>query len=501
VKYSCDLVQDIYPLYEAGDLSPLVKEKVEEHLRECESCKSIYISGKGFEGNMELNEMESNIPESLDHRIRLSMKLRRMKILFTVLISVILFIGINLYQNQRHDVFSAYNHVYRGAEDLNHFIQAAPEASGKELSFLKNMFFEEMYEGIEKLTQSLNWYEKQKLRDSSIYIKQQSFYTTLDNLNLRKTDNRWDDIDQKTYDLLMQYAGEYMQEVEEDYRKFNDGYSSYIEQVDVKGLSGPLEEINKLTYTYNRFHKLPDQVQQLKENELKKRIASIFEVDHNDVNLDKYQAYTYRFEIKNRSIGGEVDAFTGYPIRMDYHGSVDTTGELLDINQVQNKVTMMLNSIYGVENQFSVEYLGINVNYSSNIDDKYYTFAYMPKFNSMPMYAFSNQSNTIYFDARSGEFRMMHSNRSIPFSSNYNESFKKVITTEQGLDVIQRKVSIEDKELVEKRKYKYIDTFVVYSSTSGELVPVHAYGLSEHDYTWRYINIENGKEEILYFEN
>jgi hypothetical protein len=501
VKYSCDLVQDLYPLYEDGDLSPSVKEKVEEHLRECESCKSIYISGKGFEDNKELNEMESNIPESLDHRILLSMKLRRMKILLTVLISVLLIIGINLYQNQRHEVFSAYHQVYRGAEELNHIIQAAPEASGEELSFLKNMFFEEMYEGIEKLTQSLNWFEEQKLRGSSIYIKQQSFYTTLDNLNLRKTDNRWDDIDQKTYDLLIQYAGEYMQEVEDDYRKFNDGYSSYLKQVDVKDLSGPLEEINKLTYTYNRFHKLPDQVQQLKENELKRRIASVFEVDHNDVNLDKYQEYIYRFEIKNRSIGGEVDAFSGFPINMDYYGAADTTGELLDVAQVQDKVTRMLNNIYGEEKRFSVEYLGINVNYSSNIDDQYYTFAYKPMFNSMPVYVFSNQSNMIYFDARSGDFRMMHSIRSIPFSLNYNESINKVITPEQGLDALKRKVDIEDKELVEKRKYEFIDTFVVYSSTSGGLVPVHAYGLSDHDSTSRYINIENGKEEILYFEN
>ena len=84
---------------------------------------------------------------------------------------------------------------------------------------------------------------------------------------------------------------------------------------------------------------------------------------------------------------------------------------------------------------------------------------------------------------------------------NDNESFNKVVTPEQGLDVLKRKVDLEDKELVEKRKYEFIDTFVVYSSTSGGLVPVHAYGLSDHDWTWRYINMENGKEEILYFQN
>lgn len=502
MKYSCDLVQDLYPLYEDGDLSPSVKEKVEEHLRECESCNSIYVSGKGFDDDkQQLNEMESNIPESLDNRIILSVKLRRMKFFITVLISVILIIAVNLYQNQRHEIFSTYNQVYRGAEELNHIIQNAPEASGKELSFLKNIFFEEMYEGIEKLTQSLNWFEEQELRDSNIFIKQQSFYNTLDNLNLRKNDDRWDEVDQKTYDLLVQYAKDYMQEVEDDYKKFNHGYSSYFEQVDVKNLSRPLEEINKLTYTYNRFHKLPDQVKQLKESEVKKRIASVFEAEHDDVSLDKYQEYIYRFEIKNRSISGEVDAFTGYPIEMDYYGTVDTTGEMLDVDQVQDKVTMMLNNIYGKEQQFAVEYLGINVNYSSNIDDQYYTFAFKPVIHSQPIYSFSDQSNRIYFDARSGDFGMMHSIHSIPFSLDFNENVNEVISTEQGLEILKRKVDIEDKELIEKRKYEFIDTFVIYSSTSGGLVLVHAYGLNDHDYDWRYINVENGKEELLYFEN
>ncbi|MGM0878719.1 MAG: zf-HC2 domain-containing protein [Bacillota bacterium] len=501
MKYSCDLVQDLYPLYEAGDLSPSVKEKVEEHLRECESCRSIYMSGKGFDDDKQLNEMESNIPGSLDNRIRLSMKLRRMKIFLTVLSSVILIIIVNLYQNQRHEVFSAYHHVYRGAEELNQIIQVAPEVSDKELSFLKDMFFEGMYEGVEKLTQSLNWFENQKLRGSSLYIKQQSFYTTLDNLNLRKTDGRWDDVDQKTYDLLVQYAGDYMQEVKEDYLKFNHGYSSYFETVDAKDLSRPLEEINKLTYTYNRFHKLPDQVQQLEENELKMKIAFVFQVDHEYVTLDKDQDYSYRFKIKNRSISGEVDAFSGYPIQMDFYGSPDMKGELLDVDQVQDKVTSLLNMIYGKDKRFSVEYLGINVNYSSNIDDKYYTFGFTPMFKSMPVYSFSDQSYMIYFDARSGDFRIMHSRDDIPLSLDFNANVNEKISPEQGLKVLKGKVEIEDKELVEKRKYEFIDTIVIYSSTSGGLVPVHAYGLSNHDSTWRYINIENGNEELLYYVN
>ncbi|WP_064093325.1 zf-HC2 domain-containing protein [Rossellomorea aquimaris] len=501
LKYSCELVQDLYPLYEAGDLSPSVKEEVEKHLQECEKCKSIYMSGIGFNDGISLNEIESTIPESLDNRIRLSMKLRRMRIYLMVLISVLVLIIVNVYQNHRYEVSSAYQNVYSGAEELNHIIHSVPETSVEELSFLKDMYSEGMYEGVGKLTDSLNWFEEIKLKGSTLFIEQQSFYTTLDNLYLRKTDGRWDDVDQKTHDLLIQYAEEYMHEVEEDYEKFNHGSRSYFETVDVEGLSSPLEEINGITYTYNRFHKLPSQVQPLEENELKKRIAFVTQADIEDVALEKGQEYSYRFNVKNKSISGEVDAFSGYPTDLDYITSPQTEGELLKVDQVQEKVTPLLKRIYGKERQFFVEYLGENVNYSSNIDDKYYTFGFMPMFKSLPVYAFSDNTNMIYFDARSGEFMMMNSLDVIPLSLNFDTNVIGNISPEDGLKELNKKVEIEDKKLAEKRQYTFMDTFVIYSSTSGGLVPVHAYGLSDHDWTWRYINIETGKEELLYFEH
>ncbi|WP_044022211.1 zf-HC2 domain-containing protein [Bacillus sp. SG-1] len=500
MKYSCDLVQDLYPLYEEGDLSPSVKEKVEEHLSECENCRTVYTSGEGF-ASSGLSDMEPAVPQSLDERIRLTMKLRRMKFFLVIISSILLLILANHYQNQRQGVVSAYHQVHRGAEDLVYLVQSAPEASVEELNFLKEVAFAGLNEGVEELTQSLNWLEEQKRKDFNMYLEQQSLYTTLDNLNLRKSDGRWDNTDQQVFALLIQLAEEYWQVVEEDYDKFNHGYSSYFETVDIEGLSKPLEEINKLTYTYNRFHQLPDEVKQLNETELKQRIGSIFNLDSTNIHLEKNDNYSYRFTSKNKNVSGEVDAFSGYPLRIDDSGSVKLKGKLLDVDDAKEKATSMINRIYGKDKNFNVEYLGVNVNISSNNDAKFYSFGFMPMFDSLPVYAFSDGSFTMHFDARSGEFKMMRSVKEIPLKPDTKVDITEKISPEQGLNTLTEKVQIEDGKLAEKRQYEYIDTFVIYSSTSGGMVPVHAYGLSDKDHTWRYINTVSGKEELLYNEH
>ena len=38
MKLSCDIVQDLLPLYEDDLCSQATREAVEEHLRECETC-------------------------------------------------------------------------------------------------------------------------------------------------------------------------------------------------------------------------------------------------------------------------------------------------------------------------------------------------------------------------------------------------------------------------------------------------------------------------------
>ena len=43
MKWNCDLIQDLLPLYEEGLCSPTSRQAVEEHLRECEACRRLTI--------------------------------------------------------------------------------------------------------------------------------------------------------------------------------------------------------------------------------------------------------------------------------------------------------------------------------------------------------------------------------------------------------------------------------------------------------------------------
>ena len=52
MKLSCDIVQDLLPLYEDNLCSQATREAVEEHLRECETC------GKQHTAVQELTEPE-----------------------------------------------------------------------------------------------------------------------------------------------------------------------------------------------------------------------------------------------------------------------------------------------------------------------------------------------------------------------------------------------------------------------------------------------------------
>ena len=41
MKWNCDLIQDLLPLYEEGLCSPSSRQAVEEHLGECDACRRL----------------------------------------------------------------------------------------------------------------------------------------------------------------------------------------------------------------------------------------------------------------------------------------------------------------------------------------------------------------------------------------------------------------------------------------------------------------------------
>ncbi|WP_084031505.1 zf-HC2 domain-containing protein [Anaerobacillus arseniciselenatis] len=41
MKFDCEVVQDLYVIYEENELSPNVRARVDEHLQSCSTCRKI----------------------------------------------------------------------------------------------------------------------------------------------------------------------------------------------------------------------------------------------------------------------------------------------------------------------------------------------------------------------------------------------------------------------------------------------------------------------------
>lgn len=95
---NCNVVKDLYVLYEENELSEEVKRDVEAHLESCDTCRQIYETGKGFD--IEIQSIKEEVSEDLEKSLFYKLKLKRMKIAmgFGILFIIILLL-FNSYKN------------------------------------------------------------------------------------------------------------------------------------------------------------------------------------------------------------------------------------------------------------------------------------------------------------------------------------------------------------------------------------------------------------------
>lgn len=85
MKVNCEIIQDLLPLYEEGICSPSSTEAIEEHLAECESCKSLKEGAERIAGIEKIAEL----PEKDIKAARGFQRLRRKWL--TSLVAVLIF--------------------------------------------------------------------------------------------------------------------------------------------------------------------------------------------------------------------------------------------------------------------------------------------------------------------------------------------------------------------------------------------------------------------------
>ncbi|UYZ23746.1 zf-HC2 domain-containing protein [Mesobacillus jeotgali] len=480
MKLEHEVVQDLYPLYIENDLTPSVKTAVDGHLKECEACKKFYETG---EKTIQLNDMEEPaVSKALDDKIILKMKLIRLRVVSVVLAGILFSMVFTDYINEREQLFMATDGYYDVLGQMDRIIEVVKNKDQINFdSYEMNRFHEYNNE----LTDHMNFIEKYKLKSTEFHLilNTQRLNAMLEVMKIRFNQGRWSDTDESAYQSLKEYIQIHRQDFREEYEKTHHGYSSFLHIIDVKEIDKFYENVNLLTYSYTRFHKMPDQIEPLKESELKSRIADSLKIEQDEFELEKVSPvndiYVYRFENKN-GYGGEIDAVTGQIT--EYFGVTGplTDGPILDQVKAEKKARLYLENIYGKDINFDLVSLGFNFNSSAN-DSRYkvYSFRAVPRVQGYTLYTPFETETFLNLNARNGELENFHHNPDVP-------SFEQ-------LDAVTLPASSEkngDKKAV-----------VIYSALTGNFELVYMEPDLQHFEEGKFISAKTGLEEKIYLDH
>lgn len=481
MKLEHDVVQDLYPLYLENDLSPSVKKAVDEHLTGCEACKNFYETGEKSIPISEIEELAA--PESLDERIILKMKLNRVRIISVVLAAIIFSMVFTDYINEREQLFMAVDEYYAS---IDHFTGAFEMIKNKEQITLDpfQQLSHEFFETNAKLEEHMNYIE-QKSKNStefSLILDTQRLNSMAEVMKIRYDQGRWSETDEEAFNAIKEYFSEHHEIVGEQYSKTHHGYSSYLHILDVKNMDKFYQKVNKLTYSYTRFHKMPDQVKPMAEYDLKSKIAKVLDLDQKEIKLKKESPvndmYVYHFDIGN-GYGGDIDAITGQVT--NYMGNTGPLSDdsIIDQKEAETKARFYLERFYGKD--INLELVSLGFNFNSFADDpryKVYSFKAVPKLDGYTLYTPLETETILHLNARNGELESFDHNRHVP-------SFE----TMDQVDLAVSSGNIDNQQKV-----------VIYSALTGNFELVYMKPDLEYFQEDKFISAQTGLEEKVYID-
>lgn len=476
-----EVVQDLYPLYIENDLSPSVKTAVEEHLRECGTCREFYASG---EKTSQINVMEEpSVSKSLDEKIILKMKLNRVRLVSIVLAGILFSMLFTEYMNKRENLFMATDGYYGTLEEMGKMIDLVKNK--EQIGTLPvqqdiNRFMEYNI----MLKDNLNFIEnhQKKSTEFSLSLNTQRLNAMFEVMKTKYNQDRWSETDESAFLALKDYFKDQRQEFREDYEKTHHGYSSYLHILDVKEMDKFYKNVNLLTYSYTRFHKMPDQIKPMNESEVKNRITDALDMDRDEIELEKESPvnalYVYRFENKN-GFGGDIDAVTGQITNYVGDTGPFTDGPIMDQKQAEKKARFYLEKIYGKDPNLEVVSLGFNFNSSAN-DSRYkvYSFKAVPKVQGYSLYTPFETETYLNLNARNGELERFDHSRHVPSFESLNQ-----VHFSSTSDLTGEKQAV-----------------IIYSALTGNFELVYMEPVLENFEDGKFISAKTGLEEKIYFE-
>ncbi|MGD6831278.1 anti-sigma factor [Sutcliffiella halmapala] len=483
MKLEHEVVRDLYPLYMENELSPAVKQAVDAHLSECEACRNTYQTGEGFFDH--IKELEK-VPDTVDDKVWLKIKLTRYKWISTLLVAVILTLLVTDYKSGREKLMLEFENYYRSQELLPVMINIVKEPEHSDLEYVHRDVSQLLVDKI-ALEEHLNFIEKHQLNNTEYYlsINTSNFNSMLEIMQFRFDQGMWSETDEAAYQATQQYFEELNQLSNRQYQKFKHGYSSYFETLDVEEFDRFYKNINNLSDSYTRFHKLPEDLQPMDEKELAKQVAHILDVQEKKVELRKESPlndspYTYQFHIDGQ-YDGAIDGLTGQLLEVrSYPAELD--GPTLTKEETEEKVKGYLEKIYGSNFIYDLVPNGGDPSNESK-DYKLYSFKIIPTYNGYPLYTPLEQDTVMTVNARTGEIDRFRHNQDVP---SYRDIHKQELEIAVTLETLN--------------KQRVTETVMIYSAISGKFELVHMNPALDYFENGKFYSAKTGKEEWIHVD-
>lgn len=465
MKLNHEVVKDIYPLYIENELSPSVKQAIEEHLEECKECRNIYESGDGFFDPLKKID-EPEVSSSVDNKLLLRLKLNRLKWVTFFLIGIIFTMIITDYKNDREKLFLALENYYSTQRLLPDTLEVV---KNKHYSDLENVqeVVHQFFEDEIALKEQFNFIEKQNLRDTEYYLSFETskFNNMLEIMQYRYDQGMWSETDEAAYQAIHEHFKALNEVVTKEYEEMHHGYSSYLETLDVKAMNQFYKEMNLLSYSYTRFHKLPGQLKPMEVTDLRQTVAKALNTNSDKIDLKKesplnYGPYIYSFEVSGKKrFHGKIDGLTGQIIDLYNISNNLTNDPVIGKERAKKTAIDYIEKIYGGSLNFELVYLGFNYNnYANDPRFKVYSYKVIPVVKGIKLYTPFDNGTIIHIDARTGELNSFDHNLHVP-------SFDEFEEIESTIKAPMK--SLNDKGLGVQ------ETVVIYSAISGKFELVH----------------------------
>ena len=491
MKFDCEVVQDLYVLYEENELSPNVRARVDEHLQSCSTCREIYESGQGFSSEVKVDNETIAPSSSLDEKIKMKLKLRKMKIALLFMASLLVIYSFLNYADNRKWLVHELSVAAPAINDLRFQIESAKS----DYEFNRNVTNKtmELQDFNSRIVRYLNFLEKRDYENTtgSLFI---SFHLNdfLVLLNERYRQGLWNETDEIAFERINNLIFEYLGHVEEERNRV-----SLFSRLDIGKIVEFHDQINELTYNYTRFQKLPEQLETLPKSEIENQLIDLFDLEDENVTVNflEWANQTpksngqYAVDIRSKDRDGitynvTVDAYTGQLIKFNNFTRQDFTGDVLPEAEARENLQNLLQKQYSELLDWDFEFLGMNYNFHSNQDHQLYSYLVTPIYEGYEL----QQSLFIYVDGRSGQlYRFIaREGNSVIDTSLLPSSLKSDITIEEGLSNLEKR---------EGQKLSYHSTGLIKSFVLGNYQLVHVYK-DQHGQK-RYVNTVTGKEEVI----